>query len=55
MNIMDEFHLFEEVFNVCICHITSFSNDKFHKEQTRACLDIVDEIHASSPWHSIGS
>jgi hypothetical protein len=52
---MDEFHLFEEVFNVYIYHITSLSNDKFHKEQTWACLDIVNETHASFPWHLIGS
>jgi hypothetical protein len=34
--------------------ITSLSNDKSHKEQTWAYLDIVDEIHAPSPWHLIG-
>jgi hypothetical protein len=41
------------VSNVCICHITSLSNNEFHKEQT-TYLDIVDETHALSPWHLIG-
>jgi len=49
---MDEFHILK---NVCICHITSLSNNKFYKKQTWACLDIINEIHAPSPWHSIGS
>ncbi len=30
--------------------ITSLFNNKFHKEQTWVCLDIVDETHESSPW-----
>jgi len=34
--------------------ITSFSNDKFHKERTWAYLDTVDETHAPFPWHLIG-
>jgi hypothetical protein len=29
--------------------ITSPSNEKFHKEWTWPCLDIVDETHAVSP------
>jgi hypothetical protein len=33
MNIMDEFHLLNMVFNVHIYHITSPSNNKFYKEQ----------------------
>ncbi len=44
MNIhMNEFH------GVNIHDITSLSNDKFHEEQTWACLDIVDEICEPSP------
>jgi hypothetical protein len=43
------------VFNVCIRHITSPFNDEFHKEWTWAYLDTVNETHAPSPWHLIGS
>jgi hypothetical protein len=39
---------------VRIYHITFPSNDKLHKEWNWVCLDIVDEIHAPSPWHLIG-
>jgi hypothetical protein len=46
MNIMDEFHLLKDV---RIHHITSLSSDKFHKEWTWVCLDIVDETHAPFP------
>jgi hypothetical protein len=49
MNIqMMEFH------GIDIHDITFPSSDKFHKECTWACLDIIDEIHTPSPWHLIG-
>jgi hypothetical protein len=41
--------------NIGIHDITSPSNDEFHEEWIWACLDIVNEIHAPSPWHLIGS
>jgi len=44
-----------ELYGIGICDITFFFNDEFHEEWTWACLDIVDEIHAPSPWHLIGS
>jgi hypothetical protein len=50
---MDEFHPLKDMFNVRIRHITSVFSDKFHKEQTWACLDIVNETHAPFPWHLI--
>ncbi len=43
-----------ELHGVGIHNITSFSNDESHEEQTWACLDIIDETHAPSPWHLIG-
>jgi hypothetical protein len=49
MNIqMIEFH------GIGICDITSPYSNKFHKECIWDCLDMVDEIHAPSPWHLIG-
>ncbi len=42
-----------ELHGIDICDITSHYNDKFHKEWTWVYSDIVDEIHALSPWHSI--
>jgi hypothetical protein len=42
-----------ELCGIGICDIASLSNDKFHKEQTWVCLDIIDKTHAPSPWHSI--
>jgi hypothetical protein len=38
-----------EVYGNGIHDITSFFNDKLHKEWTWACLDIIDEIHAPFP------
>jgi hypothetical protein len=49
MNIMDEFHLLKMVFNVPLL-TTSFTRSK-----TWACLNVINEIHAPSPWHSISS
>jgi len=40
-----------ELRGVSICDITSPFNNKFHKEQTWACLDIIDETHEPSQWH----
>jgi hypothetical protein len=34
-----------ELHGIGIRDITSLSSDKFHKEQTWVCLDIVDETH----------
>jgi len=49
MNIqMNEFH------GINILDITSPFSDVFHNEQTWFCLDIINKIHAPSPWHSIG-
>ncbi len=46
MNIhMNEFR------GVSISDITSPFNNKFHKEQTWACLDIINETHEPSQWH----
>jgi hypothetical protein len=45
----------KELHGIGIRDITSPFNDEFHKERTWVCLDIVDETHAFSPWHSIGS
>jgi hypothetical protein len=42
------------VSNVRIRHITSPYSDEFRKEQTWACLDIINQIHAPSLWHLIG-
>jgi hypothetical protein len=43
-----------ELHGISIDDITSPSNDKFHKKRIWACLDIVDETYAPSPWHLIG-
>jgi hypothetical protein len=43
-----------ELHGIDICDITSLSSNEFHKVRTWACLDIVDEIDAPSPWHLIG-
>jgi hypothetical protein len=43
-----------ELHGIGIYDITFPSNDKFHNERTWVCLDIVDETHELSPWHSIG-
>jgi hypothetical protein len=49
MNIqINEFH------GIGIHDIISPYSKEFHKEQIWACLDIVDEINAPSPWHLIG-
>jgi hypothetical protein len=48
MNIqMNEFR------GIGIYDITYLYNNEFHEEQI-GCLDIVNETHAPSPWHSIG-
>jgi hypothetical protein len=44
----------KEIHGIGICDITSPSSNEFHKEQTWVYLDIVDEIRAPFPWHSIG-
>jgi hypothetical protein len=44
---MNELHI------VCIYGIVSPSSDKFYKEQTWACLDIVDETREPFSWHLI--
>jgi hypothetical protein len=44
-----------ELHGIGIRDITSLSNNKVHKECIWVCLDIVDEIHAHSPWHMICS
>ncbi len=45
---MNEFH------GIGIRDITAPFSDDFHKEQTWACLDNINEIHAPSPWKLIG-
>ncbi len=42
-----------ELHDVGIYGIISPSSDKFYKEQTWACFDIVDEIREPSSWHLI--
>jgi hypothetical protein len=39
-----------ELHGIGIRDITSPFNDKFHKEQTWACLDIIDETCEPSQW-----
>jgi hypothetical protein len=38
-----------ELHGVGIRDITSLFSDKFHKEWTWVCLDIIDETHAPFP------
>jgi hypothetical protein len=42
-----------ELRGIGIYGIISPFNDKFYKEQTWACLDIVDETCEPSSWHLI--
>ncbi len=42
-----------ELHSIGIYGIISPSSDKFHKEWTWACLDIINEIHEPSSWHLI--
>jgi hypothetical protein len=42
-----------ELHSVGIYDIISPSSDKFYKEQTRACLDIIDETCEPFSWHLI--
>ncbi len=51
---MDE-HSNEWNHNIGIHDITYPSNNEFHEKWIWACLDNINETHAPSRWHLIGS